>query len=168
AGRLRYSHVTGVQTCAPPIYDGPPLGGAVQLVAVDAQLLADVVQGESRGDLHVDAPVAVTQRLGGVEEIRGLLLLLLAPADLALVAVGVDDALVTDAHGDEVDLLLGHREGGVDDHVEQAELGGQEFARAAAPALQEQLDGESVTDEASDVGVDDGGVEAVTLEAPRS
>src|SRR5690606_40532132 len=66
----------------------------------------------------------------------------------------------------EVDLLLGHREGGVDDHVEQAELGGQEFARAAAPALQEQLDGESVTDEASDVGVDDGGVEAVTLEAP--
>ena len=63
-------------------------------------------------------------------------------------------------------VLFSSAERGVDDHVEEAELRREELAGARAAALEEELDGEAVADEPANVGVDDGGVEAIALEAP--
>src|SRR5690348_2160799 len=87
-----------------------------------------------------------------------------AAGELALVGPRLHDALVADAHGDEVGDALWHRQRALHDHAEDAELRRKELPGATARPFDEELERKPVADETPHVGVYDRGVEAVALE----
>src|SRR3954466_5311247 len=76
----------------------------------------------------------------------------------------LDEAVVSNGHWDEEDFFVGHGEGSFDHHVEQPELGGEQFPGARAPPLQEELDRVPLADETANVGADHRSVETIAAE----
>src|ERR1700704_55332 len=96
----------------------------------------------------------MTKDIGRPQQPARVLLDLLAAAELPFVRFRFDDALVTDADGNVEDFFLGHRQRGIHEHAEQAELRRKEFAGAAAAPFDEELDWVAVSNQATDVRVD--------------
>ena len=106
----------------------------------------------------------MTQQGGGAQQRAGVFGFFVGAAELALKRSGFNDALVADADGDEVDGPALKCQGGVDDCVEQAELGLEQFSGAATAAFQEHLERVPIAQEPANIGFCRGGVQLVPTE----
>ena len=138
-------------------HEGAALGGMHGGVSLFAQrgrgiaVGANVPQRHDFAELDVEATVAAAQNARCFEQAARILFLFFAAGELTHVRRTLDEPVVTDRHRDEEELLVRHRHRRFNDHVQEAELGGQELARARAAALQEKFDGEPLADQAAHV-----------------
>ncbi len=139
-----------------------PRGDAI--VGVDPCLGHQLTEAEDFAELQVQPSVSFGEYLGSANQAGGVFFPLVASEQLPDVGAFLHEPFVADAHGDEDDVAVGDAQARVDEHVEQAELGRQEFSRSRPGALEEHLDGPAIAEDAAQVGVDDGGVEAVAAE----
>ena len=110
-------------------------------------------------------PEAPPEDPGGAEELPEVLALLGRPGQLPSVRALLGHLLVGDADREQGDLLprpVARRR--VQRHAEDAEAGRQHLAGAAPATLDEELDGEAIADELSQVALEDDGEDAVVLE----
>ena len=134
-------------------------------VCGDSDLGLQLVERQHLAELHVGAAVFLAQHLAYLEQRRGVFRALLPAGELARVHALFHHPLVADAHRHERDGAPREAERGLDHHVEQAELGREELASPRSPPFEEELQRVAVAEQAADVGVDDGGIEPVALEA---
>ena len=126
-----------------------------------------LAQVDGLGELNRDATEIEVDELGerGADESGGRGLGLALAGELARMALLLDDTLVVDGDGADVDVLDATREYGVDDDREHAELWRQALVAATARALEEELERMAVLEERGNVLGKELAVEGVVSEA---
>ena len=117
--------------------------------------------------VHIDAPVALVEKLAALDDGGGLLLLLRGASQLLQVGLLLHDAVIPDEDGNDGKILVQFHVR-LDDHGKHPVLRHDHLSRPAPPPFDEKLEGIPESQQCLDVGLHHLPVEEVAAEGPAN